>query len=219
MDQMYRISSAAYTFFMRQLKHFTIIGIIFVIITGSLAHFLYDWTDDNYIVGLFVPINESIWEHMKLLFFPMLIYSLIMSFIFKGKYPCITSSLCLGILTGTLLIPVFYYAYTYILGKNNFILDIATFIMSILIAFRLSYRLSLSCRLKPYTLFIISLVCMLFVCFVVFTYHPPATRLFEDPQRKCNNRDFHYQSLHSIIYSSSFSSTISKPTFLYIFTA
>lgn len=181
MNQMYRISSAAYTFFMRQLKQFSIIGIIFVLITGSLAHFLYDWTDDNYMIGLFVPINESIWEHMKLLFFPMLIYSLIMIFIFKGKCPCIISSLCFGILTGTLFIPVFYYAYTSILGKNFFILDIATFIMSILIAFRLSYKLSLSCRLKPYTLFMICLVCILFLCFVFFTYHPPAIGLFEDP--------------------------------------
>lgn len=169
---------------MRQLKQFTIIGIIFVIITGFLAHFLYDWTDDNYIVGFFVPINESIWEHMKLLFFPMLIYSLIMIFLFKGKCPCIISSLCLGILTGTLFIPVFYYAYTYILGKNIFILDIAIFIMSILIAFRLSCKLSLSCRLKPYTLLMICLVCILFFCFVFFTYHPPAIMLFEDPTAK-----------------------------------
>lgn len=168
---------------MKQLKIFTIIGIIFVIITGTLAHFLYDWTGNNYIIGLFTPVNESIWEHMKLVFFPMLIYSLFMIFIFREKYPCITSSLCLGILTGTLLIPICHYAYTYLLGKDIFIFDIAIFIVSVLIAFRLSYKYALSCKLQPYTLFLIGLVCILLVCFVVFTYHPPAIRLFADPTK------------------------------------
>lgn len=168
---------------MKQLKLFTIIGIIFVIIAGSLAHFLYEWTGNNYIIGLFTPVNESIWEHMKLVFFPMLIYLVLMIFIFREKYPCITSSLCLGILMRTLLIPVLYYAYTYILGKDIFIIDIAIFIVSVLIAFRLSYKFALSCEFQQYTAFLIGLVCILLVCFVVFTYHPPAIRLFEDPTK------------------------------------
>lgn len=66
---------------MKHLKRYTIIGIIFVLITGTFAHFLYDWTENNHIVGFFTPINESIWEHMKLLFFPMLIYSVFIIFI------------------------------------------------------------------------------------------------------------------------------------------
>ena len=138
--------SATYTiyevFSMKHLKRYTIIGIFFVLITGTLAHFLYDWTGSNHIVGLFTPINESIWEHMKLLFFPMLIYSLIMILKFHRKYPCITSALSFGIFVGTLLIPIFFYAYTSMIGGNIFILDIGTFILSIIIAFRLSYKLT-----------------------------------------------------------------------------
>ena len=166
---------------MKQLRNYTIIGIIFVLITGSLAHFLYEWSGNNYIIGLFTPINESIWEHMKLLFFPMLIYSLIIFFKFRKNYPCINSSLYFGILAGTLLIPVFYYAYTYILGKDIFILDISTFILSIVIAFWLSYKLTRSCRLESHTFLLYCLVCILFACFMLFTYHPPETRIFEDP--------------------------------------
>lgn len=165
---------------MKHLKRYTIIGIIFVLITGSLAHFLYDWSGNNYIVGLFVPINESIWEHMKLLFFPMLIYSLCIIFKFRKTYTCIISSLCFGILTGTLLIPIFFYAYTSILGKDIFILDIATFILSIIIAFWLSYKLTSSCRLEPITFLLCCLVCILFICFMLFTYHPPDAKIFED---------------------------------------
>ena len=62
---------------MKRLKCFTIAGIFFVLITGSLAHFLYGWSGNNHIVGLFTPVSESIWEHMKLIFFPMLIYTCI----------------------------------------------------------------------------------------------------------------------------------------------
>ena len=167
--------------FMRHLRRYAIIGIFFVLTVGSLSHFLYDWTGNNHIVGLFTPINESIWEHMKLLFFPMLIYSLIMILKFHRKYSCITSALSFGILMGAILIPLFYYAYTSILGKDVFILDIATFILSIIIAFWLSYKLTLSCRLEPYTASLCILVCMLFVCFLVFTYHPPNAAIFQDP--------------------------------------
>lgn len=166
---------------MEHLKRYTIIGIFFVLITGTLSHFLYDWSGNNYIVGFFTPVNESIWEHMKMLFFPMLLYSLFIIFKFKGTYTCITSSLCFGILTGTLLIPLFFYAYTSVLGKDSFILDIGIFILSIIIAFWLSYKLTLSCKLEPYTLLLCCLVCSLFICFILFTYHPPQTRIFENP--------------------------------------
>lgn len=166
---------------MKLLKRYTTIGIIFVLITGTLAHFLYDWTGKNHIVGLFTPINESVWEHMKLLFFPMLIYSLIIILKFHKKYSCITSALSFGILAGAFLIPLFYYAYTSILGKNVFILDISIFILSIVIAFWLSYKLTLSCRPEPYKFLLCTMMCILFVCFLVFTYHPPDVTIFQDP--------------------------------------
>ena len=52
----------------------TIIGVIFVSAAGTLLHFVYSWTGNNSIIGLFAPVNESTWEHMKLLYFPMLLF-------------------------------------------------------------------------------------------------------------------------------------------------
>lgn len=166
---------------MKHFKRYTITGILFVLITGSLTHFLHDWTGNNPIIGCFTPINESVWEHMKLVFFPMLLYSIFLIFKFKETCPCITSSLYFGILTGTLLIPVLFYTYTSILGEDYFILDISTFILSILAAFWLSYRLTISCRLKPYTFLLGCFVCVLFICFLLFTYYPPEMQIFENP--------------------------------------
>ena len=118
---------------------------------------------------------------MKLLFFPMLLYSLILIYTFNKKYPCTLSAFCFGILLGTLLIPLLYYTYTSILGKNIFILDFSIFIVSILISFWFSYKFSLSCKLKPYTPLLLGLVGILLLCFLIFTYHPPDLKLFHDP--------------------------------------
>ncbi len=156
-------------------------GVIFVLITGSLSHFVYDWTGQNPIVGLFTPVNESIWEHMKLLFFPMLAYSLVMIFKRGHKYPCTASGLFSGILTGTFLIPLLYYAYTGVLGKNLLILDIGTFVLSTVMAFRLSCKLILSCNTARYTFLLCVLICVLFICFVLFTQHAPDAAIFKDP--------------------------------------
>nr|WP_300844800.1 DUF6512 family protein [uncultured Acetatifactor sp.] len=172
---------------MRLLKHYTIIGVLFVLVAGTLAHFLYDWTGRNPVAGLFAPVSESIWEHMKLIFFPMALYSLVMIVRFRGSFPCIVPSLGFGILVGTLLVPVFYYAYTFVLGRDFFVLDIADFLLSTLAAFLLAYRFTLSCRLKGCAPLLWGLVGVLFVCFIVFAYHPPDGAIFAAPGRQSSS--------------------------------
>lgn len=168
---------------MKQLKSYTIIGIIFTIILGSLSHFFYGWSNNNFFVGLFTPINESTWEHMKLLFFPMLLYSLIMIPKLKENYPCIDSAYWVGILIGTLLIPAIFYTYTGVLGYHIMILDIGIFVLSVIIAFYSIYKLSLNCKTQNYILLLFTLVCILAICFIVFTYCPPGIPLFAEPVR------------------------------------
>lgn len=167
---------------MKQLRIYTIIGIVFVLITGSLAHFLYDWTNQNFFIGLFTPVNESIWEHMKLLFFPMLLYAVFMNWKLKDSNPCISSALCSGLLSGTVLIPVLFYGYTAILGQDSLIADIAIFILSTIVSFVIVYRLALSCKAKPYELLLYCLTVLFVVCFFLFTYHPPDFPLFIPPE-------------------------------------
>lgn len=166
---------------MKHLRRCTIIGIIFALVTGTLSHFLYDWSGQNHVVGLFAPVNESVWEHMKLLFFPMLLYSLVIILKYRRQYPHISSALFFGIITGTLLIPIFYYAYTSVLGTNYLVLDIGIFILSIVISFWLTYKLTLSHRLKNHTFALGLAVGFLLLCFLCFSYHAPNTIIFQDP--------------------------------------
>lgn len=166
---------------MNKLKIYTVAGIIFTLIVGTLFHFIYEWSGNNYIVGFISPVNESTWEHMKLIFFPMLFYSFYMNYKLKSQYSCVTSALLFSIIIGTFLIPVIFYTYSGILGRNILFLDILTFIISVLIAFYAVYRLTLSCRLKNFETLPAVLLLLLSACFLVFTYNPPDIGIFRKP--------------------------------------
>lgn len=155
---------------MKELQHNLIFGTIFVLVTGTLAHFVYGWSGQNWIVGFFFPVSESTWEHMKLCFFPMLCYALFARYRLSAAFPCISSALPAGILAGTFAMPVLFYTYTGILGKNYLPLDIGVFIVSVLIAFYTVYRLALSCKEKRWTGVLWFAVAVLGLCFVLFTY-------------------------------------------------
>ena len=168
---------------MNKLKLYTVLGTIFVTILGTLSHFVYEWSGNNFILGFFFPVNESTWEHMKLFFFPMLIYSLFMNKKLKDDYPCVTSSLLFGILLGTFLIPIIFYTYSGILDQNYLPLDILTFILSVFLAFIAVYRLTLSCKVFSCTLWLRILVFITAVFFFIFTCLPPDIGLFNVPAK------------------------------------
>lgn len=166
---------------MNHLKKYTITGIVFVIIAGTISHFIYEWSGNNFILGFFFPVNESTWEHMKLCFFPMLLYSLYMNKKIKDKYPGVTSALLFGILLGTACIPAIFYTYSGILGKNCLPFDIAAFVLSVLIAFAAVLRLALSCKMSHCTVLLKLLVVTAAICFFIFTYCPPDLGIFWNP--------------------------------------
>lgn len=168
---------------MNKLKRYTIYGIIFTLITGTLLHFTYEWSGNNHIVGYLSAVNESTWEHMKLVFFPMSLYYFYMNNKLKDEYPCVTSSLLFGILFGTLLIPIIFYTYSGILGRSLLILDISTFIICVFIAFSAVYRLSLSCWLMDFQVLLKLLVFLSAVCFLILTYDHPTLGIFIDPTK------------------------------------
>ena len=162
-----------------RLLAYTIMGVIFVFIVGTLSHFLYDWSNQSFLIGLFSPVNESTWEHMKLLFFPMLLWILFMTNKLGDDIPCLTSGFAIGLITGTFAIPMLFYTYSGILGKHYLFLDILVFIISTIIAFINGYRSTTHCRLSNHTRLLKVLVILLMLCFLVFTYLPPDIGIFQ----------------------------------------
>ena len=98
---------------MNRLKRYTLAGIFFVSVIGTLSHFLYQLSGNSFLVGLFAPVGESTWEHIKLLFFPMLFYSLWMSVRLRKEEPGVISALAVGNLAGCALIPTIFYTFHY----------------------------------------------------------------------------------------------------------
>ena len=101
-------------------------GFLFTSAAGTLLHFLYEWSGKNSIVGAFSAVNESTWEHMKLLFVPLLLTALV-SMVFGGRCQGYWTAKLVGAVGGLLLIPLLYYGYTGALGISVMWVDIAIF--------------------------------------------------------------------------------------------
>ena len=168
---------------MNLLSCYIIAGIIFVSIIGTLSHFFYEWSGRNKLIGLFTPVSESTWEHIKLLFFPMLLYSFFMIWKLRTLYPCIASAAFTGILLGSALIPLIFYTYSGFLGQHILSLDIATFLVSVAAAFYKTYKLTLSCSSSGVSLILKAAIFFLTAAFLLFTYLPPSLGLFRDPTK------------------------------------
>lgn len=160
---------------MKSLKSYMIYGAIFVAILGTLFHFVYDLSGNNAIIGMFVPINESVWEHTKLIFFPMLLYSVYLNKKNKADYPCLSSAMILGEFSGILSVIVLYYTYSGILGYNIAPIDISIFYISVAIAFFIVYKFTNFCKA---TNLLKILQIIVFLMYVIFTFTSPKASLF-----------------------------------------
>jgi hypothetical protein len=163
---------------MKSLKSCIFVGIIFVSILGTLLHFAYSRSGNNIFVGLFTPINESVWEHTKLLFFPMLLYSFCLNKKMGKEYPCLNSAIILGMLSGVALIIVMFYTYTGIIGSHTAFADISTFYVSVIFAFCTAYKLTISCKADNFSKFLEFLQILMICLYIIFTFSPPNLPLF-----------------------------------------
>lgn len=164
------------------IKIFVIMTIL-VLISGILLHFTYEWSGNNPLVGAFSAVNESTWEHLKLAFYPMLLFGITSFFFIKDISNNFIEGLTIGILVSMLFIVVFFYGYQAILGRNLDFLNILDFVLGVIIGEFAFYKVatmedSSSVITK---LLSISILMILFICFVVFTYFPPSYNIFVSP--------------------------------------
>ena len=114
-------------------------GLFFAIATGNLLHFVYDWSGESPIAAAISGTNESVWEHMKLLAVPWLVWTVVELAVLRGL-PGLLGARAAGLMTGLLLIPALYYTYTGALGVNSSLVDILIFQLAVLAAFAVTRR-------------------------------------------------------------------------------
>lgn len=164
---------------MEKIKKYQIFSAIFASILGTLLHFTYELSGENALVASFSAINESVWEHLKLLFFPMLLTTIIGYFYIGKSIPNFLCSKTLGILASISFIIIFFYTYTGIIGKSIVFIDIASFFIAVILGEYLAYKL-ITNGFKCNNILAIIILTTVLICFIVFTYFTPNIGVFRD---------------------------------------
>ncbi len=165
----------------RSIGVWQLLGFAVTSLGGTILHFLYDWLGEAVWVAPFSGVNESTWEHMKLLFWPMFLYAIIQSFLFRDRqdFWCVKLR---GILLGLLLIPVIFYTYNGVIGRSPDWINIAIFFVSAALAYLYETRLfkaeKTRCRSPKLA---IATLCLIALLFVLFTFATPKIGIFKDP--------------------------------------
>ena len=158
-----------------------LLGFAVTSLGGTILHFLYDWTGEAALVAPLSGVNESTWEHMKLLFWPMFIFAIVQSFFFKDRedFWCVKLK---GILLGLGLIPVIFYTYNGAIGPSPDWFNIAIFFVSAAVTYSVETKLfhseKLRCRSSRWAFVPLLGIALLFI---LFTFWPPKIGLFLDP--------------------------------------
>lgn len=166
----------------KSLTFWQIGGFLFTSAAGSLLHFLYEWTNQSILVAPFSAVNESTWEHMKLLFFPMFVFSLLENRFVSEHYNNFRCAKLFGTAVGLFLIPVLYYTYTGALGVTADWFNIAIFFISAAAAYFVEtviLKRVVSLSKSSFLCFVV--LCLIALAFIIFTFVQPKIPLFQDP--------------------------------------
>jgi len=157
-----------------------IIGTLFIIFLGTALHFTFASSGNNPIVGAFSAVNESVWEHLKLPFWPSILWLLITIYPLRKTVSNFFSAKAIGIIFMLLIIPLVFYSYT-AFTEEILIVDIATFMIAVIIGQLASYKLYKQANGSKLTEIIaIVVMTLLAIIFITFTFYPPHLMIFMD---------------------------------------
>ncbi len=161
-------------------RSWSMVGFAFVALAGTLLHFAYEWSGNSPIAAIFSGVNESIWEHMKLLFMPMFFFAIVESraFTCRSDFWWIQ---CVGILFGLTAIPVLFCTYNGTIGTSPAWFNIAIFFVAAFSTYALEVYLfeNQIFRITKYPA-IFAMLLMLSL-FIAFTFRTPRLEIFRDP--------------------------------------
>ena len=158
-------------------------GVIVISLLGSFLHFVFDLSGEWPPAALIAAVNESVWEHLKLAFWPALLFSLVEWPFFRRSLKNFWTAKAIGILAMPLVIVSIFYGYTALVGHNILWLDISLFVLAVMIGQMLSCRIllrqSLASGIKIPAMILLALM---IAAFSLLTFLPPHGPLFRDPR-------------------------------------
>lgn len=162
-------------------RTWAVIGLLWTLAAGNLLHFVYDWTGKSVAAALFSAVNESTWEHMKLLAVPWILFSIVECIALRSGGTMAPRAA--GLLAGLAAIPLLFYGYKGIVGKGSMIVDILIFQVAVLLAFWVSWTLQKRRQLSGggWTVLGILVLLGVWALFLLFTFRAPDLAVFIDP--------------------------------------
>lgn len=164
-------------------ERWIVLGIPLLFAIGSAMHFAYDIFQENPIVGLFAPVNESVWEHSKMLLWPMILWWWLYacargeeSGLDKDKW---FGSALAALVTALVSLPVLYYFYTGAFGVKLLWVDILILLLSVFLGQLMGlhvYRYGKGGNAGTARVLILGIALL----YILFTFYPPHLPLFQD---------------------------------------
>jgi len=165
----------------RSILRWELVGIVVISILGSVLHFVFDWSGSLEPVGVIAAVNESVWEHFKIAFWPALFYAIFEYQFFRRFTNNFMIAKATGIYVMPIAIAILFYSYTAVIGQEILIVDILIFVIAIALGQLTSYKILTIRRLPRWSCKVgLVLVIVLAVAFGVFTFYPPHLPLFRD---------------------------------------
>ncbi len=160
-----------------------IIGIIVIVMLGALFHFMFELSNYWSPLGAIFPVNESVWEHLKLPYWPLIIFSLIEYGFIKERANNFVIGKIISFLISISTILIVFYSYTAILGVELLIVDILSFVIGVIIGQLVSYVILTKESLSRSYISTSWIIFIAFgILFAVFTYFPPLLPMFQDSE-------------------------------------
>jgi len=170
----------------RRILRWEMWGILFIVLFGALLHFTFELSGGWLPLGVISAVNESVWEHLKLAFYPSLFFTLIeYFFLFRPGKPI--SGFLLARALGTLLMPIIivaiFYSYTSFTRESILSVDLSSFVIAIAAGQFVSYLLLRKLAFPAWADLIgLCIFSAGILLFAIFTFYPPYLGIFQDPE-------------------------------------
>ncbi len=158
------------------------VGIGVICGMASLFHFIFEWSGGFKPIGIIGAVNESVWEHMKIVFWAAFFYAVAEYLSGFGYNTGFLTAKTLSLYLIVIIIPLLFYGYTALLGRHIMVLDILIMVIAVAAAQFISWRIMI---MKPTnnTIKWVSVAALILIIagFSLLTYYAPKIFLFEDP--------------------------------------
>lgn len=167
----------------RLLRKTELTGIVVIVLLGSALHFAFAWSGNWPPAGIFAAVNESVFEHLKLTFWPGVLYSAATWGLLRSHTKNFAIGKAAGLYAMPLTIVVLFYVYTAFTGTEILFVDILIFVVAVIAGQFASYGILKAAPLPAWLAWLsLALIVILGFCYGYFTFYPPHVPFFMDSE-------------------------------------